>query len=51
MLRIGEGFEGAGAHSAHVHVLRDPNSLVAAPFALAEGFATRGNPFFTPSLR
>jgi len=51
MLRIGEGFGGAGAHAANVNGLPGPNTSLAAPFALAEGRATLGNPFFTPSVR
>ena len=43
MLRIGEGFEGAGAHSAHVNMLLGPNSLLAAAFALAAASPAPGH--------
>ena len=35
MLRIGEGFTGVGAHSAHVSLLLGPNALLGNAFAVA----------------
>ncbi len=35
MLRIGEGFEGKGANSAHVTLMLGPNATLAPSFALA----------------
>ncbi len=35
MLRIGEGFAGTGAHSAHVSLLLAPNAILAGAFVLA----------------
>jgi 5,6,7,8-tetrahydromethanopterin hydro-lyase len=35
MLRIGEGFTGVGAHSAHVSLLLGPNAVLSNAFALA----------------
>lgn len=51
MLRIGESFEGEGAHSAHVTLLLGPNALLGSAFALAAASPRPGHVPFQVVLK
>ena len=51
MLRIGEGFEGEGVHSAHVTLMLGPNAILASAFALAAASPGPGHVPFQAVLK